>query len=371
MKKTAAAIVALILLSVLAIPAMAAGAESAKNRFTLARDARQDRRTEGDLVALGEDTEVSRGVGGDVFTAGRNVIITDNEKLQNVAAVGVNVNVHVKTARNIYAAGGDVDVRADGGAEGVYLTGASVTLSGKARDAYIAAGSVNISGAVAENLTVRSDNIVFGADTTVGGKVTVISKKETRLPASIDPAKVTYRSPRAFSGAKNAAGEEQRISILRRLGVIIAASGVAAAIALSLLLNARGGFWKEKAERLPRGLGGDALRGVAALLVAPAVAIGLVFTVVGAPVGVLLLVMYLVALYLAPVAAGVIAGRAIFRRMNRFASGAICVGLLWTLMSLPYLRAPVAVVSVIYGLGAMTSGLARRDATAVVYADGV
>ncbi|MDR0906949.1 MAG: hypothetical protein LBN00_12405 [Oscillospiraceae bacterium] len=365
MKHLLAILFAVVIVAALAVPALAAETktvDTADNQFAVGSDARQEARVDGDFAALGADTEVSRGVGGDVFTAGQNVTVTDSDKLQNVLAAGANVNIRVKSARNIYAAALDLDVRADGEAQGVYLVGASVTLSGKARDAFIIARSANISGEIAENLNIRSDNIVFNADTAIGGNITIYSKNHPTLPSSIDPAKVTFKAPGAFGRAQNAAGEAARQSVLRRIAVIIGVSGVVAAVAVSLIVNAlRGGFFGEKASTLRRRFWSDALFGLAAVIVVPVAAVGLMFTVVGVPVGALLLGVYAVAMYLAPIAAGLVAGRAAMPRLNRYASGAICVGALYALMLVPYLRVPVAVVATLYGFGALLSGARRRE----------
>ena len=377
MKKLLAILFAIVLIASLTVPALAAEApsgltnglttaiDSASNRFLFARDARQETRVEGDYAAVGEDAEVSRGVGGDVFAAGINVAVTDTDELQNVVAAGANVNVRVRSARNIYASGADLDVRADEKVGGVYLAGASVTLTGHAQDAYIVAQSTNISGEIAENLVIRSDNIVFGDDTTVGGHVTVYSKKHPTLPASINPAKVTYKTSAAFGKAQStvdsAAITAERESAFRRIMVIIGLSGTTAAIIVSLIVNAlRGSFFGGKAQTLRHRFWLDSLLGLAAVIVIPVAAVALAFTVVGVPIAAVLLGTWAIALYLAPIAAGMVLGRAIMPRMNRYTSGAICVAALYALMLIPYLQIPVAIVATLYGFGALTSGIRHR-----------
>lgn len=333
--------------------------DSAGNKFILAKDARQSAKIEGDLAAIGGDTEVSRGVGGDVFTAGQNVIITDDEELQNVAAAGANVSVHVKKARNIYAAGGNVDLQVDDASKGVYIAGLSVTLAGTMTDAYVRAASANISGTIAENLIVRANNVTFDPDATVGGDVTIISKKRPDLPASIDPSKVTYKSPGVISSFKDGAFLGQ--TMFQRLLIILTVSGIVAAIILSLIMNAmRGGFFHERALQFKRYFWRDMLRGLAGIIVTPIIALLLIASVVGIPIGAVLLVVYAVAMYLAPVVSGVILGRLLFPKMNRFGSGVIATCFIWLLMLVPYLGIVVTVATSLYGIGSLIAAIPPR-----------
>lgn len=333
--------------------------DSASNRFMLARDARQTAPIEGDYVALGDDAEVSRGVGGDVFTAGRNVLVTDDEELQNVAAAGGNVNIHVKNARNIYVAGADVDVQADDSAEGIYIAGLSVTLAGTMKDAYVAALSANITGTVAENLTIRANNVTFDPDATVGGEITIYAKNRPDLPASIDPAKVVFKKPGIVNTLRDGGWASQ--TALQKLGLILTVSGIAAAVLLSLALNAmRGGFFHERALGFKKSVGRDLLIGLAGIVVVPVLGLLLLASVVAAPIGAVLLALYGIALYLSPVVAGVILGRLIFPSLNRFGSGAIVTCLLWLLMLVPYLGIVISIASRLFGIGSLLAGIPPR-----------
>ena len=332
---------------------------SADNTFILAKDARQTARTEGDLAALGGDAEVSRGVGGDIFAAGKNVLVTDDEELQNIAAAGANVNVHVKNARNIYAVGGDIDVQADDAAKGVYIAGLSVTLAGTMTDAYIAAASANISGTIAGNLTIRANNVTFDPDATVGGEITIYSRNRPSLPASIDPSKITYKTPGVIGRIRDGALSD--MTLLQKLGIALTISGIVASTLISLLMNAmRGSFFHERAQGIKRFFWRDMLRGLAGVIVVPVLALLLFVSVAGIPVGAVLLLIYVVALYLAPVVSGVILGRLIFPKMNRFASGAIITCFIRLLLLVPYLGLVVATAAYLFGLGSLVSAIPPR-----------
>ncbi|MDR3310799.1 MAG: hypothetical protein LBS90_05580 [Oscillospiraceae bacterium] len=339
------------------------GTTGGENYFAAARDARQPDRTVGDVVMLAETAEVSKGAGGDVFALGRGVLVSDSEKLDNIVAAGASVDVRVKTARNAYVSGADVRVNASEKIAGVYAAGLSVTLGGEIGDAVVAARTVRIDGNISGDLTLRSPNVSFAGDTTVGGEITIYSKRKPALPPSIDPSHVTYKSPASFG--KTASGTLAKASGIPRLALIAAASGVVAAIAVSLIMNAlRGGFYRDKARDFKRRFWIDILRGLAALVAVPVVAVALMFTVAGVPLGILGFAIYAAAVYLAPIAAGLILGRVIFRRMNRFASGAICVGILKVLTFIPYAGWIIGLAAVLYGFGAFVSGIRLRRSEA-------
>jgi hypothetical protein len=364
--RRAAAIFILIFTALATAGSALASFDSAKNRFDFGREVRYDERTDGDFVAFGNDVEVSGGVGGDIFAGGRNVLITDSGTLNNIVALGASVKVRVKDARNVYAAGGDTNVVSEGQTRGVYMCGGNISLSGAVTDAMLIGAAVYVDGEVKENLQIRSDNITFGTDASVGGEITIYSSKHPKLPSSIDETKVHYKRPAMSAQDAQGSQNQDGASPLRRICVILAATGVISAAVVSVLLNALcAGFWRDKASDVRRRFWRDALRGLIAAIVAPVAAVLVMLTVVGIPLGALLLTVYCVLIYLAPIAAGIIAGRAVFPRMNRYVSGAIWTVFLRLLLLVPYVRVAVWAFATLYGLGALVSCVNRHGDTRV------
>jgi hypothetical protein len=86
--------------------------------------------------------------------------------------------------------------------------------------------------------------------------------------------------------------------------------------------------------------------------VVPVVAFAFMFTVIAIPISVIVLVLYGILLYLAPILAGIILARLILPRMNRYLAASIGAVVLTLLMMVPYLKILIFLFSSFYILGA-------------------
>lgn len=337
--------------------ASAANIDSAKNTFDFAGDVIADKRVEGDYVAVGGTVKLESGVGGDIIAAGRTVTITDENAVQNIYAAGQYVTVRAKSVRNIYAAGGDITVNNGTEAGGVYLVGGSISFGGTANDVYLAGVSVKADGMVYENLVIRSDHITFGKNVTVNGRVTIYATVKPKLPPNIDESKVTFKKI-ILREKGNEQLSEKGIS---RLAVLLAASTVVASGFLAFLLTLfRGAWFKARANELKKRAGKSILFGLIAFIVIPVAAIVCMLTVFAIPVSIIVLMLYGIVLYLSPVISGIIVGRLVLGRMNRFLSAILGAAVITLLMLVPILKVVLFLASAFYTLGIIVIGLKPR-----------
>ena len=323
--------------------------DSADNKFDLAQDVLATNPVEGDYVAIRLNVTLEAGVSGDIAAFGRNVAITDDGSVQNIITAGQVVNIRAAKARNIYAAGGDITVASGTEAGGVYIAGANVTFSGTAQDVVLAGTSVTVDGTVYGNLTIRSDDITLAGDVTVGGKITVVGTVKPELRPTIDESQVTFRRVMARQPKKD---EPPKLGV-SRFSVIMSLVSLVTAVLFALILTLlRGDFFRDRAQEFKRTFGRYLLYGLLAFIVVPVVAFAFMFTVIAIPISAIVLVLYAILLYLAPVLTGIVLARLILPRVNRYLAASIGAVVLTLLMMVPYLKILIFLLSSFYILGA-------------------
>jgi hypothetical protein len=357
MKKLRVFLLIIVIFSVAATTASAMDFTSASNRFSLNDDVIASEQSEGDYVAFGETVKLEAGVTGDIIAGGRNIIITDENELQNIFTAGQYVTIRLKKARNIYAAGADISVNTASEIKGAYLAGGNVSFDGTATDLMAAGASVSVSGTIYENLQIRSDDITFGDNITVGGQVTIYASVKPELPNTIDESQVTFK--KIIQRDKD--NEAAPTGAVSRTAVVLTILGIVTAILIAVLLTAfRGGFYRTHAAVFKQKAWKSLLIGLIAFIVVPIAALLCMLTVIAIPISIIVLILYGIILYLAPVKTGIVLGRAVLPKMNRFLSAGIGTLVLQLLLLIPFVKILLFFLCAFYALGITVVSLKPR-----------
>ncbi|MEL4105417.1 hypothetical protein AAFA46_01065 [Oscillospiraceae bacterium WX1] len=348
MRTIKALLLSVITILSLAGTASAANFDSAGNKFDMAGDVIADKSVQGDYVAFGQTVKLEAGVTGDIIAGGRSIVITDDNAVQNIFAMGQTVTVRAKSARNIYGAGSDVTISAGTEAKGVYLAGASLNFGGTATDLYMAGTTVTVDGSILNDAVIRSDHITFGRNATVGGHVTIYATVKPELPPTIDASKVTFQRVmhRNNENASNAVRGISRMAVI--MGILAIVTDVLLAIFLTLF---RGGYFKQRAVEFKKRWGKTLLFGLIALIVIPVAALICMVTIVAIPLSIIVLIVYGIVLYLAPAVTGIVLGRLLLPRLNRYLSSSLGAAAIKILLFVPYVRVLLYLACALYTLG--------------------
>ncbi|WP_242344143.1 polymer-forming cytoskeletal protein [Anaeromyxobacter terrae] len=327
----------------------------------------------GDLVAAGGDVRVGASVAALAIVAGGNVAI-DGPVGGDVLAVGGDVVLRGRSRDDARLAGGNVriagavdgdaiaaggTVRVERGAvvgERAWLAGGEIVVAGKVGRELRAVGErVSIEGTVGGNVEVAAEALEIGPTARIEGNVVHRGPREPRIdPGARIGGRIEHRPAEAPAG--------------RRFGVLGLALLVAALFAtgvVMILLFPR--FTPAAAHTLEadpwRSLG----LGAVALLGAPALVVALFATVIGIPLGLVLLAGYPVALLSGYLVAALFLGTLGVRRLGRPAPsrGELLLGLLGALVVLrvlrlvPFLGALVSLAALCSGMGALVLRLYR------------
>jgi cytoskeletal protein CcmA (bactofilin family) len=352
-----------------------AGARSSEARdvgsdhFATGSSVRVDRAVAGDLLAAGGQVDVATQVRGDAIVAGGNLRLGGNLG-KSVYAAGGQLTLAGAVANNIRAAGGEV-ILVPGAEVGgnASLAGGRVEVAGVIKGYLQAAGGeLFINGAVGGDVMATAERVELGPQARIAGRLKYASRGE----AVIDPAaqiaggveRTTWRASAGIPSGETARRVGRGVAWVWTLGLMVLA---AVLVALLPTLSARVAMTARKRA------GWSALAGFIALVCIPVAAMILVVTLIGLPLGLVLLFAFFALLPVGYVVAAVALGDGVLERAKpaasaviswRVGAAALAVLVLALLARVPYLGVLVALAALLIGLGAMVLQL-RRSAGAV------
>lgn len=298
----------------------------------------------GDLVAMGGEVSIGGAIGDDLYAAGGSVqfdaIVNGNAR---VAAGEINVGPATVVAG------------------GVSLTGGQIAFEGVAHN-YLKAsgGTVRLDGEVIGDAEVRAKELVIGPSARIGGRLIYHGPSEpTVAEEAVITGGIEFHPQDAGRFVHDARPRARDAAT--GLGTFLWFLGMFVAGALFVLLLPR--FTSEAAAAIGRKPLPALGLGLAILLCVPFVAVVLVVTIIGIPVALLLMSLYLLVLFLGWITAALFVaqrGLAALRPGRPVARGgqllALLLGLavLWLLRQLPLVGGLIGFVALLAGIGALT-----------------
>jgi cytoskeletal protein CcmA (bactofilin family) len=341
-----------------------------------------------DLYVAAGTVTVTGPVDGDVVATGGTVEL-DGRVTNNVLAAGGTVRIGGQVGRTLRAAAGTLDILGTVGGDAV-LAGGNVMVGGDAkvgRDLVVGGGNVIVAGNVQRNLLVDAGEVTVGS--TVRGAAEIHARRLVLMPAARIAGHLGYSADEPLvvqPGAQVAGGIERlpnppqenpgRLAspafwlgthLLELLALIVL--GLAA---FGLTSRGAGAVAREVADRFGRSL----LAGFILLVVVPAAAFVLLFTIVAIPLSFVVMLLYFATLYPSQVFVAAWMGDRLVHAASRgrpahpsvFLALAVGSVLLVLLFAIPYIGWLFRLVAVLAGFGALWmtvwSAVAGRPATA-------
>ena len=261
---------------------------------------RIDGEVQGDLWVAGSDVEITGPVRGSVYAAASKVRISGTVE-GNVHAFGSEVSLNGVVKGSAYVAGSDVALQEASVVERTAgLAGSKVLLKGGVGgQAFIAGSQTVVSGKVGQGLRASSSDLTLENTAYIGGDLHYTSPIEAKIANDKAIAgRVIHDTPPSQRAASDWR-DKVRDSLLSFIVSVVTAAVVLALWGHTLVERA------QLVRKLPARIFG---RGLLFILVVPIIAIFALITIVGAPVGLILSLLYIVVLMLAPTAAGLLVG---------------------------------------------------------------
>jgi MFS family permease len=309
---------------------------------------------DGDVAAAGSEVAIAAPVRGYVMAAGSDVRI-DGAVDDDVWAAGATVNVNAPVGDNLWAAGRSVTIEPGGATDGnAMLAGNTVDVKGRVgRDVRVAAASVTLDSEVAGSVRATAGRVRLGPGAVIGGDLIVSGPNEPEIDADARVLGRIVHDP--ASGRDGGVG-----GWLIWWGWLFVALFALAAVVMAVSRR-----WMARVdERLAHRTGLSVLTGVVAFVLGPLIVVLLAATIVGIPLALVLLALYVAAVALSGAFVSYRVGEWLpVRRQQaemsygRLAAGALLVSFL---TALPWAGWLVGLAVVCAGVGALV--LERQEA---------
>jgi hypothetical protein len=266
----------------------------------------------GDLLAAGGSVDVLAEVAGQALLAAGTLHV-DAPVRQGLLAAGGRVSIAAPVMRNVRLAGGHVEISPTARISGnVSVAGGEIRVLGPLEGYLVAgAGRVLIDAPVAGDVDVRAGRVELGPHAVIGGRLRYASRDDlVRDPAAQVKGGIE-RAPWAAPGVER--HHTGVVGWIWLLGLMLLAAALAAT-----LPRACGAVAVTLAERPAASW----LAGFAALVCAPVLAVVLLVTILGAPVGLLVLLAYPTLLLLGYASLAASGGRIVLGRFRPERQGA-------------------------------------------------
>ncbi len=344
-------------------PAAAQATTSGSDRFVAGAAVTERAEVGGDLLAAGGSVDVYGAVDGDAVVAGGTVRL-DSDVAQSVYAAGGRVTLVDRVGHNARLAGAQVQLEPSAHVAGnLTVTGGRIELRGTIDGSVGAAGAdVLIDARIGGDVEVAARSLALGPAARIDGNLRYRSNETLqRDPAAQVRGSVERLGAGAGAGAGAAEGGEGRAMRWVGTGLLVLWTiglTLLAAIAVALLPRATASL----SQALHRQPGWALLLGFAVLACTPIAVLMAFVTVIGIPLGLVLLLVYLMLLPVAWIAAAIGVGDWFVARLPstqpdrvapRVVAAALAVVLLAFLTQVPWVGGWIAFVVLIAGLGAL------------------
>jgi hypothetical protein len=308
----------------------------------------------GDAYVAGGVVEVTGTINGDLLVGGGQVTVSGTVT-DDIRAVGGTIRVSGKVGKDVSAAGGTVTFLSKSTVDGNILVGCG-TLAATGtigKDAKIASNDAELSGTIKGSVDFTGEYLSVRQGANIGGNVKARVGEKERV--QIADGTVHGNVDIGLADMGRAA---------RILGYnpwhfwfkIIWAAGLLLVGLLLVFLFPK--FIKGIGSMITQRPGESLLWGFLGLIAIPILFVLLLATVIGIPIGLLLLTLFMWALYLSQFSLGVVLGNRLFaleeeKSWSLFWRIALGVVIVQALTFIPYVRFLVNLASVILGLGAI------------------
>ncbi|MDD4900652.1 MAG: polymer-forming cytoskeletal protein [Patescibacteria group bacterium] len=311
-------------------------------------------KVDGDVICAGQSVNISGDVAGDVICAGQSVTI--NGKVGgNVRLIGETINLNGSVARNATLLGNTIIANNDANIGWDCLVmGNVLELRGKVgRDLYGRLDRANLTGSVDNNVNLNFDAANYGllvvADTAkINGDLRYTAEKNAAIATN---AQIKGQVNHAVPSLK----KQTDFWPAWWWGNLIAIFS-ALVIGLVLISFWRAGVIKITDSMLKR-VGASLGWGFLVLILTPPLAIILLITIIGIPLSLILVALWLIALYVSKILAGILIGRSLLNSLlpkhkdSLLLAMVVGIVISYLIFAIPFIGWIVSLLAMLWGLG--------------------
>ena len=312
----------------------------------------------GDLFCAGQKVTITGTVDGDVICGGQTVEVTGAVG-GNIRAAAQSLTIGSAVKRNVMVAGATIELSKTASVAGELLfAGQTLTDDGVIKGGITGVSQdTTVNGPVTGDISLDSDTVAIGTSARVRGNVTYTSdtKATVATSASISGA-ITQKKPETTESKTAppppASTPWPANAVPGILFYLIVTFIILKLFPVGTTLIT---------DRMTSSVIPTAITGLVTLVVVPLIVIVLAVTVVGIPFALLLALLYIVAILVCRIYAGILVGWYILdsfhskRVKSVYWQMLIGVPILWFMFKAPFVGGFVGFLAVIWGLGAMVN----------------
>jgi len=298
---------------------------------------------EGDLFVITGHLTVAGRVEGDVTGLVGGPATISGEVTGSVQLAAVTVSISGLVRDDLAAASTETSISGSVGRDALLFSGDVANDGLVGRDIRAQAFRMEINGSVGHDVKVRVDTLILGNDAIVIGDVFYKASDDAQVaPGAVVTGGLNRRDALAPVWAK---------AVTRVFAILSIFGFVMAGLIGQWLFR---GTSRRAVAVVGSRPGRAALVGLGAVLVIPILILPLFLTLVGIPIGLTLLIVWLIALFLGPLPAVTWLGKAVVSGRGGLALGLVVGAVLWrgAMWLLPLLAALLYLSALVIGLGA-------------------
>ncbi|HVW66127.1 MAG TPA: hypothetical protein VHA78_00160 [Candidatus Peribacteraceae bacterium] len=273
----------------------------------------------GDLNMAGGSVTVDGTVQGNLQAVGGTIVV-DGDVRHNVRVAGGTIDVNHIVGGNLTVLGGTIHiskdaiiggsvlvlggrVTIDGTIQGdLQMRGGQTTINGTVRgSANLQSQLMTLNGTIGSNAAIAAQNMTFGSDAKIGGKLRYWIPDSVQSLPKVAAGGSIYDSSLAFNQAQTS--PSQVLAAITFAGIIMI---LMAAVSIALILWASKTIFRDTTKYLTKQPAMSFFIGLLYFVLTPVVIVILMLTVIGIPVALALLAMYLVSILFAKVLTGIV-----------------------------------------------------------------
>lgn len=303
----------------------------------------------GSMALAGEKVLLKGNVKGASFMAGYDVTL--NGTSEYVALAGEKVSINGTVTRDTVIAASEVEISEEADLQ---------------RDVIILAGNVKVSGNIGRNVSIYADTIKF-KNAQINGNVKIKGSEIKVNQNTIINGNLTYPSDSAITISDNSVKgkitktesviEEESYLDVVMSNVLSLITSIFVFAVISLLLPKAFNKIQTEYEKVDFNKGLEIfIEGLVFLIVVPIIVMFLLVTTIGLPIALILLVLYIIAIYLSKIFASYLLGYKLWQKystkdINILVLGMIGLIIIFVLELIPVVNSLVSIITLLIGLG--------------------
>lgn len=271
----------------------------------------------GDAYVAGGEVTVNGSINGDLLVVGGQVNI-DGIVRNNLRVLGGNINIRGTVGRNISAVGGNITIEKGARINGNLVSaGGNIEVLSPVRDFTVAGGNVRVGSTIQRNMMAGVGNLTLTPNARVGGNLEYWSEEQGVFSqgASVSGRTTFHQTtpPEKEKGAVEAA--------IKGASLVFEIVGFLSSFLVGLLLLwVAPVYMRDVAMLMQKRFGMSLLMGLVILIVTPIAILLFIVTILGIPIALMLLALYLIELYLSHIVVSFSLGMWIKGYMNKKAN---------------------------------------------------